>query len=276
MDPSTTPVETLYRGRFDTRHGAVPGAIELRDDTGDPAAGDSSVMAGVFSRFDSWYEIDSWLEGHFIERTVKGAFKKTIKENRSGIVVSFDHGYDLQLGDKPLGPIEVLEERDDGPYYEVPLLDTDYNRGFILPALAGRTIDGRDMGSTLGASFRFRVLRDEWVMEPAKADHNPDGLPERTIREVRLYEFGPVVYPANPDATAGLRGLTDHYFARSLSRSGRLDRAAAELSTLVPAGSATGTPPPDAPLIEHPTGTTTSRSLLSMKAAIHQAKEATR
>jgi hypothetical protein len=36
-------------------------------------------------------------------------------------------------------------------------------------------------------------------------------MPERTIREVQLFEFGPVVFPAYPAATAGMRSLTDHY-----------------------------------------------------------------
>lgn len=229
--------DILFRGRFDAT------ALDLlaeRADDGD--APDGSTLFGHFSRFDAWYEIDSWVEGHFLERTVKGAFRKTIKENRSSIKVAFDHGYDPTIADKPLGPIEQLRETDEGPYYEVPLLDTDYNRDFMLPALQGRTMDGRRFGSLLGASFRFRVTRDEWVMEPKRTDGNPDGIPERTIREVRLYEFGPVVYPASPAATAGVRGLTDWYHDRHRSRFG-------DASSSAPAGDATGaeddTTPPD-------------------------------
>lgn len=33
-----------------------------------------------------------------------------------------------------------------------------------------------------------------------------DRLPERTIRDVRLFEFGPTTWPAYSDATAGLGG----------------------------------------------------------------------
>lgn len=211
-----TLTETLFRGRFDT-------AEHLRGDTTD-GAGDGTTMYGHFSKFDTWYEINSWIEGHFVERTVKGAFRKTIRENRDVVKVAFDHGYDQQIGDKPIGPIDVLREEDEGPYYEVPLLDTDYNRNFVLPALQGRTMDGRTFGSVLGSSFRFRVTRDEWVMEPKKSAFNPDGVPERTIREVRLYEFGPVVYPANPEATAMVRGLTDWYHDRHRERAERSGR----------------------------------------------------
>lgn len=214
------------------------------------AEGDGTTLAGHFSAFDAWYEIDSWYEGRFLERTAVGAFRKTIKENRENVVVQYDHGYDMHVGDALLGPIDVLREEDFGPYYEVPLLDTDYNRDRILPMLSTILMSGENRGtSLLGSSFRFRVTRDEWVKEPKKSDHNPDGLPERTIREVRLFEFGPVVFPANPSATAGVRsvGLTDHYLDRTRElRSSRSLRS--------PAGPATGDLP-DTPLIGAPPAT---------------------
>ncbi len=247
MNANQSITDILFRGRFDRGVELRADADPTTDDV-EPESADDTTMVGHFSRFDDWYEIDSWLEGHFIERTVKGAFAKTIKENRDTVKVAFDHGYDFQIGDKPLGPIDVLREEDEGPYYEVPLLDTDYNRDFVLPALQGRTMDGRKFGSTLGASFRFRVTRDEWVMEPKKSTHNPDGIPERTIKEVRLFEFGPVVYPASPAATAGVRCLTDWYHDRHRERSERSGRPIASLA----ADPGTSDVDPAAPLIEHP------------------------
>lgn len=220
------PRENLFRGYFER-------AVELRAE-GESAAG--STMYGHFTPFDVWEEIDSWFEGRFLERTVKGAFKRTINDpqDRARLRVTFDHGYDLQLGDKPLGPIDTLREEDEGPFYEVPLLDTDYNRDFILPALEGRLMNGEKRGSDglLGASYRFRVTAEEWVHAPKKSAYNPEALPERTITEVRLMEFGPVVYPAFPDATAKVRSLTDRYLELDLQRSGRIERAAARLSAL--------------------------------------------
>lgn len=229
----SAPVDDLFRG--------LVAGVDLRSD--DDATTDSgSLMFGHFSRFDSWYEIDSWHEGRFMERTATGAFRKTIKENRESLVVQFDHGYDLHIGDNPLGPIEVLREDDQGPYYEVPLLDTDYNRDRMLPLLTGRLMDGRTTGtSLLGSSFRFRVTKEEWVEPKAATASNPDKLPERTIREVRLYEFGPVVFPASPAATAAARGLTDHYHARRLHREGRAERAARELLSISAPAAALGT-----------------------------------
>ena len=152
--------------------------------------------------------------------------------------VQFDHGYDLHINDAPLGPIDELKEDAEGAYYEVPLLDTDYNRNRIQPLLEGRLMNGEARGSQLGASFQFRVVADEWNQEPEASDHNPQALPERTIREVRLYEFGPVVFPQYPEATAGVRSLTDHFIARRLARQGVAERAARQIASST-AGTAT-------------------------------------
>ncbi|MDX3024064.1 HK97 family phage prohead protease [Streptomyces acidiscabies] len=184
------PVLTTTRARRDNEAGA-PAAGAAVD-----AAGD--VMTVEFSRFDTWYEIDSWYEGRFLERTARGAFKRTIKATgAAGVKVLFNHGRDMQIHQKALGVADVLEERDTSPYMEVPLLDTSYNRDLIPGLRAG----------AYGSSFMFEVVREDWNHDPGVADHNPDGLPERTIKEVRLFEAGPVTWPANPDSTAGLRSV---------------------------------------------------------------------
>jgi phage head maturation protease len=52
----------------------------------------------------------------------------------------------------------------------------------------------------------------EHLDKTAKAStYNPKGLPERTITEARVFEFGPVTYPAYAGASAGIRSLTDWY-----------------------------------------------------------------
>lgn len=171
--------------------------------------GDSPTMTVAFSAFGVWYEIDSFFEGRFLERVAPGAFVKTINERGGQVKVLFNHGFEFDIGDKILGPISLLEERETGPYGEVPLLDTSYNADLIPGLRAG----------VYGSSFMFNVLDDQWEYEPERSDHNPDGLPERTITTVRLLEFGPVTWPANPQATAGLRGHTDTYAERVRARS---------------------------------------------------------
>ena len=170
--------------------------------------GTMPLMDVRFSPFGVWYEIDSWWEGRFLERTVRGAFAKTIQENRDRIKSLFNHGYDPQIGDKVLGTIEDLREDADTAVGEVRLFDTSYVRDLVPGLEAG----------VYGSSMRMRVIKDEWNDDPGVSEHNPQGIPERTISEVRLYEFGPVTFPANPDATSGTRSATDDFYERLRSR----------------------------------------------------------
>lgn len=195
------------RGLYVIRGGAGrpvvtgPAAAAARADEGQAAeaADEMPVMTVEFSRFGTWYEIDSYWEGRFLERTMPGSFRRTINNNGHAVKVMFNHGRDMSIGSKVLGVASVLEERPDSPYMEVPLLDTSYNRDLVPGLRAG----------AYGSSFMFEVLAEAWEYEPAASDHNPEGLPERTITEVKLYEAGPVTWPANPDATAGLRSGAD-------------------------------------------------------------------
>jgi hypothetical protein len=64
-----------------------------------------------------------------------------------------------------------------------------------------------------GASFRFRVTREHVVQTSDASTYNPLALPERTIQEARVMEFGPCTFPAYQGATAGVRSLTDWYLS---------------------------------------------------------------
>ena len=192
------PVDNLVRARYDQ------GAAELR------AEGESSgrTLHGYFSVFDSWTRIDSYYEGTFLERVGDKAFNRTFRERGDKIRVLYDHGADPSIGNKPLGAPDVLRaEKGVGAYYESELFDTGYVNE-LIPALRAKQ---------LGASFRFRVTGEQWV-EPKKAsEYNPDRLPERTITDVDLYEFGPVTFPAYEDATAGVRSGSDGFINHLLN-----------------------------------------------------------
>lgn len=183
----------------------IRGGLPLEARTAD---GDLRTLVTRFAVFNVWTEIHSWWEGDFLERLAPGAFAKTISERRDQIKVLYDHGMDFHIGNKILGRPEILREEPAGPWAEVPLLDTSYNRDLI---------PGLDAGG-YGASFRFRVVKEQWNDEPDVAEHNPKGLPERTITEVKLFEFGPVTFPAYEEATAGLRSLTDQFLERMAER----------------------------------------------------------
>ena len=191
--PGNPPRENLVR--------AVMPGLELREtDTGMP------TMFGHFARFNEWTEINSAWEGRFMERIAPGAFAKTIAENRNGMRVLFDHGHDPSIGNKPLGTIADLREDEAGAHYEVDLFDAEYVRE-LLPGLKA---------GALGASFRFKVMREDFDKKAEASETNPDGLPERTITEAKVMEFGPVTFPAYSGATAGVRSLTDDFILAQL------------------------------------------------------------
>jgi HK97 family phage prohead protease len=192
---------------------AVGPRVALRAEGDD--TGDGNTLFGHFARFDEWTEIDSYFEGRFLERIAPGAFKKTFREQADQIRVLFQHGRDADIGDKPIAEPKVMREEDEGAYYEARLFDG-------LPPLL---LEGLRAGQ-YGASFKMRVMREEIIEEPKASDHNPARLPERTIKEIRLYEFGPVTFPAYENATAGVRSLTDEFvfdwIAREPSRAREL------------------------------------------------------
>ena len=177
-------------------------------------------LRGVFTPFNEWSHIQSW-EGDFYERSVPGAYKRTIahswdafkQHGRHSIVVNYNHGLDGAIGSKQLGSIRVLEEREEGPYYEVLLLDTEYNREYIIPAAE----DG-----LLGASYRFAIPKGGDTWEP----RGPNGeVDHRTITEASVFEFGPVDHPAFQAATAGVRSSEEYQWWLNLDEEGRADLA---------------------------------------------------
>lgn len=157
--------------------------FEMRADS----EGDGFTLEGYAAVFDAATRVDSW-EGTFDERIEQGAFAKTIKARAP--VMQFDHGRDIATGSVPIGAIEALSEDRHGLFVRARLHDNARVEP-IRQAIASGAIDGM--------SFKFRVTREEW-------DESTD-VPMRTIREVELFELGPVVFPAYASTTVGVRSL---------------------------------------------------------------------
>ncbi len=186
------PRKNLYR--------AMSTAPTLRLDENADERGGMPTMTVDVAVFNEWTEINSMREGHFLERFSPGSLKKTISENGSRMKVMFQHGKDPQIGQKLLGvPSSIREERDTRGIADVPLFDTSYNRD-LWPGLEA---------GAYGSSMQFASMREDFVRNPGASEYNPDGIPERTVKEARVAEFGPVVWPAYLGATSGLRSITD-------------------------------------------------------------------
>jgi HK97 family phage prohead protease len=176
----------------ENRYRSAP--YELREGTNG-----ALVMTINFARFNEWTRIDSMFEGTFMERIAPGAFSKTIRESQPKVL--FQHGRDPQIGDKPLGTITDIREEADGAWADVELLDASYVRDIAAGLKA----------AAYGASFAFQVVREDVNQKPGRSKDNADGIPEKTVRELRMREFGPVTFPAYEGTSAGIRSrsLTD-------------------------------------------------------------------
>jgi uncharacterized protein len=151
--------------------------------------------------------IDSW-EGCFLEQNAPGVFKKSLREQRPRM--QFDHGRHPLIGSIPIGTY------DDGYPIEEPeglhCLGRLMENWLVEPvreAIAARAVDGM--------SFRFSVVRDEWYDASGKRQTDPrqiaemlwqppeDGPLLRILREVKIPEVGPVVWPAYTATSVDVR-----------------------------------------------------------------------
>jgi phage head maturation protease len=56
----------------------------------------------------------------------------------------------------------------------------------------------------------FEITREEWQFS-----EDPKVLDKRVIQEVRLYEAGPVLFPAYPETSVGVRSTADLAYERA-------------------------------------------------------------
>jgi len=151
--------------------------------------GDGLTIAGYIARFGEPTMISDHL-GEYSEEIARGAFARTIAERGPQRVrMQFDHGHDPLFGALPIGVWTDLREDKRGLFGVGRILD-DWRTIPIRAAIEAQALDGM--------SFRFKVVADRW----RKADGAPD---HRTLREVALFEAGPVVNPAYSTTTLALR-----------------------------------------------------------------------
>lgn len=123
------------------------------------------------------------------DKIVKGAFRKTLKENKGKFPILSNHDTWNQIG----WNIEAKED-DHGLFVKGELdiennLDAKRHYGTIRKAL--------EIGAKAGLSIGFRALK--WAMD--KEDDGSDAV-FRVIKEIKLYEYSPVAFPMNTEAMA--------------------------------------------------------------------------
>jgi phage head maturation protease len=165
----------------------VPPAPELIERT----ASEGAILDLTFALFDRWTEIDSPVEGHFLERVARGAFRKSIDENIANIRAILSHGKDPSLGQTVLGKIESIREEAEGAVGRIAL----------FRSVPGLLLDGLRAG-VYGASFRGDAIKSKVDYRPKRSEHNPEGLPEITRTEIRLRDIGPTPFAAYSETSA--------------------------------------------------------------------------
>lgn len=169
---------------------------------------DGRTLEGYAAVFNEPTDINSY-EGRFSEEIAPGAFKKTISERKP--VLQFDHGKDARVGSIPIGAIQELREDPEGLFVQARLFDNPVVEP-IRQAIEAQAISGM--------SFRFQVVRDEWrdaegeLVKPGDLSQmlynsGKRGPLKRTIKEVQLFEAGPVVFPAYEQTSVAVRSLED-------------------------------------------------------------------
>lgn len=139
-------------------------------------------LFGYAANFNKWTTIG----GYFKEQIAPGAFTDAIKQ--SDVRLLFNHDPNHVFGRTTASTLELAEDT-------VGLRFVCYLLPFDGPSYSlARRIDRRDIS---GCSFSFAVTEESWKL-PSKAGD----LDERTIRKIdRLYDVGPVTYPAYPQTS---------------------------------------------------------------------------
>jgi HK97 family phage prohead protease len=178
------------------------------------------TLDGYAAVFDSVTVIDSW-EGRFKEKIAPGAMRKSFRETPP--VVQFDHGQHPLIGSLPIAhSVSAREDTDPdlAPNGGAHVVATLHDNWLVQPVR-----DAIESGAISGMSFRFEVIRDEWETAAGRKIKDTaellaelerswrENLPEnelltRTLREVKVRELGPVVFPAYQDTSVGVRSET--------------------------------------------------------------------
>jgi hypothetical protein len=129
--------------------------------------------------------------GGFVERVAPQAFQQSALEGFPGVVCRYNHDQNMLLGTVGARTLDLRTDNV-GLFYDV-----------LPPQSRGDITELVERGDVRHSSFAFRCLPggDEWSVTE---DTN---YPQRTLVGVETVDVAPVVTPAYPDASAGLRSL---------------------------------------------------------------------
>ncbi len=131
--------------------------------------------------------------GGFREQIDPGAFKAVLKTNPD-VRALVNHDPNQRIGRSIAGTLTMREDRK-GLRVEITPPDTQVGRD---------TVEDIRNGNLDGMSFSFTTRTDQW-------ERSEDNAPDiRTLIEIeKLYDVGPVTFPAYPDTSVATRSLEE-------------------------------------------------------------------
>jgi HK97 family phage prohead protease len=155
--------------------------VEARADEGEPR-----TLRGYGAVFNQRTDI----LGLFEEQIAPGAFTAAI--GRDDVRALFNHDPNHVLGRSSAGTLRLLED-ETGLRYDIDPPDTQSGRDVV-------TLIAR--GDVQGSSFSFETEEESW-------DYPKEGIPLRTITRAKLYDVGPVTFPAYEQTTVSARSRVE-------------------------------------------------------------------
>ena len=147
------------------------------------------TLTGYASVFN--HPIDSGAFGHKQTTFVRpGAFTQTLKQNRDQIQVLVNHGMDPRWGLSPVATVRNIDQDAHGLKVEADIIDHPEFDPIVASLKAG---------ALRAMSIQFETIKEDFN----------DERTERNLRELKLWEFGPVTFPANAAAVASLHMLQE-------------------------------------------------------------------
>jgi hypothetical protein len=171
--------------------GKVKPFMEVRAFSTEVRASPAEDGSGAL-RFEGYAALfNSWSQdlGGFREQIAPGAFAKSLLADDVRALMNHDKNY--VLGRNRSGTL-VLAEDDRGLRFEVTAPNTQWARDLA---------ESVKRGDINQCSFGFQAVRDDW--------RRADGIDERTLLEVRLFDVSIVTYPAYLDTNANVRSCAD-------------------------------------------------------------------